>query len=92
MPRRTSIGWLSLVKARKNAEFALTSFEKQAQEQRGKLKAIKEQLAISQENIDVLKKKLEGKQEELEKAKQVAYDLGKKETFQGLRSQLKEVY
>ena len=66
---------------RKNAEFALTSFEKQAQEQRGLLKVAEEQLANSQENIDVLKKRLEGKQEELEKAKRLAYDLGKKETF-----------
>ena len=66
---------------RKNAEFALTSFEKQAQKQRDLLKVVEEQLAISQENINVLKKRLEGKQEELEKAKQSAYDLGKKETF-----------
>ena len=80
-PRRTSIGQLSPKKVRKNAEFALTSFEKQAQKQRDLLKVVEEQLAISQENINVLKKRLEGKQEELEKAKQSAYDLGKKETF-----------
>lgn len=46
----------------------MTSFEKQAQEQKGLLKVAE-------------KKRLEGKQEELEKAKQLAYDLGKKETF-----------
>ena len=46
-PRRASIGQLSPKKVRKNAEFALTSFEKQAQKQRDLLKVVEEQLSIS---------------------------------------------
>lgn len=69
----------------------MVQFEKQAQEQHSYLWKVEEQLALARKNIIALKKELEGKQEELWKVEQAAYEIGKTKTKAKLQAQLKEV-
>ncbi|KAL0015531.1 hypothetical protein SO802_002600 [Lithocarpus litseifolius] len=67
-------------KARKSTEVAVAGAKMQVEEQRGYLWKAEEQLVLAQEKIEIQRKELEGKEEEVAKAKQAAYELGQKET------------
>lgn len=69
----------------------MAGFEKQAEEHCCHLWKAKELLSIIRENIEALKKELEGKGEEISKAEHATCELVQKETAEGLKSQLKKV-
>ena len=75
----------------KNAEAALTGFERQAKELWASLKKRKTQLALANEQIRRQQKQLKGKDVERAKAKQMAYDDGMTKTAQSLTAQLRDV-
>ena len=70
----------------------MAGFKRQAEEQHSQFQKAKEQLTVIRENIEDLKKELEGKGEEVSKAEHATYKLGQKETEEGLKSQLIEVW
>lgn len=57
----------------------------------GQLQKVKEQLSITKENVKALEKELEGKNKEMKKNEQAAFDLSQVENEKALQAQLKEV-
>lgn len=76
---------------RKNAELALTGFEKQVEEARVSLKKAETQLALAIEKTKQQQKQLKGKDAEKAKDEQAVYDAGMTKTTQSLTAQLRDV-
>lgn len=73
---------------RKNAEFALTGYEKQAAKALEAQKKAKSQLALAMIQVKQQQQQLEAKDAEKAKAEQVAYDMGMTKITQSLTGQL----
>lgn len=73
---------------RKSAKTALARAAKQAEDQHQQRRRIEDQLVITNEQIETLKKKVEKAEETIAQAEQEGNDIGVKEMEENLRAQV----